>query len=208
MSATKTSRSTEAASQGVEHSPHLFKELDDLLSLLSSTQSELDRQGQLGIQFGGRSFSVRNELYKTARSMTGLSFRDVRWNRHRSSSHLGDEAETLFVRKRGCQSIHSLGQTHRLLPYNQIPITPWFSCLRWFHLILLELREESKRSLQTSRGSDYRESDKWLVMGDEREAHCIVTSAVPCWFPVSQAINSALVTHHSSLFSHASPPQH
>lgn len=196
MSGTPNSRSTEAASQGVELSPRLFKELEDLPSLLSLTHSELDRQGQLSVHFGGRPFGVRNELYKTARSMACLSFRDVRWNRHRSSSQLGDEAGTLLVGKRGCQSIHRLGQQHGFLPKDQIPITPWFFCLRWFHLILLEWREGSKRSVQTPRGGD-----KWLAMSDEREARDIVISAVTCWFPVAPASNSALVTHHSSLIT-------
>ena len=202
MSGKPNSGSTDAAAEGVEHLPNLLEQCAALLALSPRDQAKLHRQGQLGVQFSDRSLSVRNELHETSRGMPCLAFSDIRWYRYRCASHLRYEAKTLLFRERTREFIHRACQQHRFLPDDQIPITFWFFCRHWFHRIPLEQREGFKRCVQTSRGSD-----EWLVISDEREAHC-TTSADLSSLSVGPAINSSLVTRYSSLFPHDSPSQH
>ena len=117
----------EFATQDVQHPMKFIDQLEGRTARAIAAELQLDAKNQLGVEFGERSFGMRNELDEFASRMARLSFRNIGGDGNRRASHLRDEPK-LFLRGKGLRdSINNFREGDSLLPNNQIFVTAGIS---------------------------------------------------------------------------------
>ena len=159
-----------------------------MFSILAATESEIDAQKKLRVQFRNRALGVRDKLNDFSCCASGLTLGNVRWHGNGRPPHLRYQAKLFVAWEDPGDFVNHLHQSHTFLPNYQVLIAHRPGILVGRALLLF--RNHVQLLTSTSKGLHLSHVTR----------HTSLLNARPC------ARHTSQVTRHSYIPTLRSPP--